>query len=76
MDNPLSGSKRGWTENRSVYERIFNGSSATANAKVRGRFTHGGVQHYLSITDPLVERQYLPGQNGAFPVGRLVLIWR
>ena len=25
MDNPLGGIKRGWTEIRSVYERIFNG---------------------------------------------------
>ncbi len=25
MDNPLGGIKRGWTEIRSVYERLFNG---------------------------------------------------
>ncbi|OOO17851.1 UNVERIFIED_ORG: hypothetical protein BTE55_32440 [Rhizobium sophorae] len=41
--------------------------------KVRGRFTHGGVQHYLSITDPPVERQYLLGANGVFPVGKALL---
>jgi hypothetical protein len=41
--------------------------------KVRGRFTHGGVQHYLSITDPPVERQNLQGQNGVFEVGRALL---
>ncbi|WP_157009827.1 dual OB domain-containing protein [Sphingobium sp. YBL2] len=41
--------------------------------KVRGRFTHGGVQHYLSITDPPVERQYLLGQNGAIQVGHALL---
>jgi ketosteroid isomerase-like protein len=27
MDNPLGGIKRGWPEIRSVYERVFNGSS-------------------------------------------------
>lgn len=41
--------------------------------KVRGRFTHGGVQHYLSITDPVLERQYLAGENGVFQVGPAVL---
>jgi hypothetical protein len=41
--------------------------------RVRGRFTHGGVLHYLSITDPLVERHYLQGRNGRFPVGRALL---
>lgn len=41
--------------------------------KVRGRFTHAGVQHYLSITDPIIERHYLAGKDGAFPVGRAIL---
>jgi hypothetical protein len=41
--------------------------------KVRGGFTHGGVHHYLSITDPPLERQYLKGQNGVFPVGKALL---
>ncbi|MEZ2220000.1 hypothetical protein [Rhizobium sp. RCC_161_2] len=41
--------------------------------KVRGRFTHGATQHYLSITDPLAERQYLPAGNGVFPVGQALL---
>jgi hypothetical protein len=41
--------------------------------RVRGGFTHGGVPHYLSITDPLIERQYLAGQNGRFPVGQTIL---
>ena len=27
MDNPLGGIKRGWSEIKSVYERIFNGSA-------------------------------------------------
>lgn len=41
--------------------------------KVRGRFTHGGVQHYLSITDPQIERQYLAGANGIFQIGEAIL---
>ena len=27
MDNPLGGIKRGWSEIKSIYERIFNGSA-------------------------------------------------
>jgi len=27
MDNPLGGIKRGWSEIKSVYERIFNGQA-------------------------------------------------
>ena len=41
--------------------------------KVRGRFTHGGIQHYLSITDPQIERQYLAGANGIFQIGDAIL---
>jgi len=41
--------------------------------KLRGRFTHGGVQYYLSITDPPLERQYLQGPNGEFQVGHALL---
>jgi ketosteroid isomerase-like protein len=33
MDNPLGGIKRGWSEIRSIYERIFN-----SNARVRVEF--------------------------------------
>jgi hypothetical protein len=41
--------------------------------KVRGRFTHDGVGHYLSITDPLVERRYLSGEDGVFPLDHALL---
>jgi hypothetical protein len=41
--------------------------------KVRGRFTHGGVRHSLSITDPPVERRYFDGLDGAYPVGGAIL---
>ncbi len=41
--------------------------------RVRGRFTHSGVQHCLSITDPQVERQYLSGQDGQFLIGKALL---
>lgn len=41
--------------------------------KVRGRFTHGGVPHYLSITDPQIERQYFAGANGNFQIGEAII---
>jgi len=41
--------------------------------RVRGEFTHCGVSYYLSITDPVVERHYLAGQNGTYSVGRALL---
>lgn len=41
--------------------------------KVRGRFTHGGVQHFLSITDPSIERKYFAGPDGVYPVGGAIL---
>ena len=41
--------------------------------RVRGRFTHGGVRHYLSITDPQVERLYFAGANGTFQIGEAIL---
>lgn len=44
-----------------------------AKRKVRGRFTYAGVQHCLSVTDPLIERQYLAGGNGVFEVGHAFL---
>ena len=44
-----------------------------AKRKVRGRFTLNGAQYLLSITDPVVERQYLAGGNGEFNVGPAIL---
>lgn len=44
-----------------------------AKRRLRGQFTHGGVQHTLSITDPIIERQYLAQANGTYVIGRAVL---
>jgi hypothetical protein len=41
--------------------------------KVRGRFSLDGIPYWLAVTDPAVERQYLPGEEGTFDVGRAVL---
>jgi hypothetical protein len=56
-----------------VHVAVEGAEFGNGKRKVRGRFTHGGVQHYLSITDPPLERQYLLGQNGAFQVGHALL---
>jgi len=41
--------------------------------KVRGHFTLNGAQYWLSVTDPVVERQYLAGEDGEFEVGHAIL---
>jgi hypothetical protein len=41
--------------------------------KVRGQFTFNGAQYWLSVTDPIVERQYLAGKDGEFKVGPAIL---
>lgn len=44
-----------------------------AKRKVRGRFTLNGAQYWLSVTDPVVERQYLAGKDGEFKVADAIL---
>ena len=56
-----------------VHVAVEGAEFGNAKRKVRGRFTHAGVQHYLSITDPPVERQFLQGQNGVYEVGHALL---
>jgi hypothetical protein len=41
--------------------------------KVRGHFTLNGAQYRLSVTDPVVERQYLAGKDGEYKVGDVIL---
>ncbi len=41
--------------------------------RVRGHFTLNDAQYRLSVTDPVVERQYLVGGNGEFKVGKAIL---
>lgn len=44
-----------------------------AKRKVRGRFSLNGVQHYLSITDPVIEKSALEQNDGTHPVGYAIL---
>jgi hypothetical protein len=41
--------------------------------RLRGHFTYSHHHYALSITDPLVEAQYLAGQDGSFNVGNALL---
>jgi hypothetical protein len=41
--------------------------------KLRGHFTYSEQPYALSITCPLVEAQYLAGQDGWFDVGNALL---
>lgn len=41
--------------------------------KVRGQFSHSGRPYLLSVTDPIIERQYFAGTNGNFLIGEAVL---
>jgi hypothetical protein len=41
--------------------------------KVRGQFTYNGTIYRLAITDPLVERAYFGGSDGAFKVNQAIL---
>lgn len=52
---------------------LEGGIYAPAKRKVRGRFTHVGVQYCLSITDPLVEREFLARGNGAHQIDEALL---
>jgi len=41
--------------------------------KVRGRFTYGGEEYWLAVTDPGTESKYLAGPDGEFNVGNAML---
>jgi hypothetical protein len=41
--------------------------------RVRGHFTLNGAEYWLSVTDPVVERQYLAGKDGEYKVGDAIL---
>ena len=41
--------------------------------RLRGHFTYSRQRYAFSITDPLVEAQYLAGQDGSFKVGNALL---
>jgi hypothetical protein len=72
--NPAQGSLR-LVEVHDLEVQVVVEGAAFNNAKrkLRGRFTHGGVQHCLSITDSVVERDFLAKPDGVYPVGYAVL---
>ena len=41
--------------------------------KVRARFSFNRELYQLSVTDPIVERRYLMGQDGEYYIGEAVL---
>ena len=51
--------------------RIFAPGKDFGNPKrrVQARFRYGGVEYELWVTDPVVERHYLAGQDGDFSLG-------
>jgi hypothetical protein len=44
-----------------------------ARRKVRGEFTIQSIPYLLSITDPIVEREYYQKTNGSYSVGHAIL---
>lgn len=48
-------------------------SFGNMNRKLRGHFTYSRQHYALSITCPLVEAQYLAGQDGWFDIGKALL---
>ena len=41
--------------------------------KVRASFTFNNAHYKLSVTDPRIERQYLQGENGTYPIDNAIL---
>lgn len=41
--------------------------------KVRGSFSFNGAQYKLAITDPVIERQYLQGENGVYLINEALV---
>ena len=51
--------------------RVFAPGTSFGNPKrrVQAEFSHRGIKYRLWVTDPLVERKYLAGSNGEYPIG-------
>ena len=57
-----------------VVEVLVEGAEfGNGKRKVRGTFTLNGHSYRLAITDPIVERKYLAGNDGEFRIGRAIL---
>jgi hypothetical protein len=57
----------------SIQVSVEGAEFGNGKRKVRGRFTYSGVEYLLSVTDPILERRYLQGANGIFPIGNAIL---
>ncbi len=55
--------------------RVFAPGEAFGNPKrrVQAQFWYNGVQYWLWVTDPLIERKYLASENGDYPLGECFL---
>ena len=55
--------------------RVFAPGLAFNNAKrrVQGEFSHNGVLYRLWVTDPIIEKRYLAGEDGEFSLGEAYL---
>lgn len=58
-----------YVENLSL--RVFAPGEAFGNPKrrVQANFWYNGVNYWLWVTDPLIERKYLAGKDGDYGVG-------
>lgn len=54
---------------------VFAPGEAFGNAKrrVQARFVSAGIWYRLWVTDPIIERKYLAGQDGEYPAGEAYL---
>jgi Dual OB-containing domain len=60
-------------EDLSVEVALEGAAFGNGKRKVRGRFSAGGNQYKLAVTDPVIERKYLAGENGAYRIGPAIL---
>jgi len=60
---------------RNLELKVFAPGEAFGNTKrrVQARFAFDGMDYWLWVTDPIVERQYLAGSDGEYAVGEAYL---
>ncbi|WP_339948831.1 hypothetical protein [uncultured Albimonas sp.] len=56
-----------------ITTRVEGAEFGNGKRRVRGRFSHNGTPHLLSITDPIIEAQYLALPDGQFNIGHAML---
>ena len=47
--------------------------SGNTKGRVQARFAFDGIDYWLWVTDPIVERRYLAGTDGEYAVGEAYL---